>query len=320
MILKKINIGIFGDIHPQAIKFDASKYKIFNLPADNYEKYYNIFCKLDAIIVKTTNFKALDLIKLTNLKIISKHGVGIDNFDLKYLRNNNIKLTITKYANAISVAEHSFLLLLSLTRQLIISKKIIDENKYKYKKKIIPKTYELFNKKIFIYGFGKIGKELAFRCKSFGMNVLIFDPKYNKKNLNHNYKFVTFNYGIKNADFISIHTPLTHETKNIFNINTFKKMKKNLIIINTARGGIINENDLYKAIKNKLIAAAGLDVLSTEPPKNNYKLLKLDNVIITPHSAASTEESRLRMATESLENIFSFFEKKTYYKKNLIRL
>ena len=97
-------------------------------------------------------------------------------------------------------------------------------------------------------------------------------------------------------------------------------MKKNLIIINTARGGIINENDLYKAIKNKLIAAAGLDVLSTEPPKNNYKLLKLDNVIITPHSAASTEESRLRMATESLENIFSFFEKKTYYKKNLIRL
>lgn len=315
---KKI-IGILGDIHNKGINIDKSKYKIIFLPAEHTNLFNKIFKSLDAIIVKTTKLYAKELSKCNKLKIISKHGVGIDNIDLNYLRDKNIKLTITKNANSVSVAEHAFLFMISLSRQLVISKRIIDDNNYKLKKKMIPNTYELLNKKIFIFGFGKIGKELAKRCNAFGMCVLFYDPKYKKKLFkNKTYKFVTFDYGVKNADFISIHAPLNVKTKNIFNINSFKKMKKNAFIINTSRGGIIDENDLLRAIKNNLILGAGIDVLNKEPPQKNYKLFNKDNILITPHSAASTEESRIRMAKESLDNITSFFENKNYFKKNLI--
>ena len=185
------------------------------------------------------------------------------------------------------------------------SGKFVERNK-------LPKTIELWNKNILIAGFGRIGQCLIKRCKGFEMNVFIYDPFVSKEIIEKlgGKKVDNLANAVKDMDAISLYIPLNKDTENLINYSLLKTMKKNCILINAARGGIINEVDLDKALKENLIFGAGLDVFHTEPPDESNPLLKNDKVMLSPHTAAFTEECMIRMGKETIQNIIDFFEKR----------
>tara|TARA_B100000287_G_scaffold265675_1_gene249898 strand:- start:298 stop:939 length:642 start_codon:yes stop_codon:yes gene_type:complete len=176
----------------------------------------------------------------------------------------------------------------------------------------LPKTIELWNKNILIAGFGRIGQCLIKRCKGFEMNVFVYDPFVSKEIIEKfgGQKVENLTDAIKEMDAISLHVPLNKDTEGLINYELLKTMKKNCIIINAARGGIINEIDLNKALNENLIFGAGLDVFKIEPPEENNPLLKNDKVFLSPHTAAFTEECMIRMGKETIQNIIDFFDKR----------
>ena len=157
--------------------------------------------------------------------------------------------------------------------------------------KSLPNTYEIYKKNILILGFGRVGKELQKRCQSFGMNILVYDPYvFEKDNLALGCKKVDFDEGISQADYISLHLPSNKDTNKIISRSEFKKMKNTCFLINTARGKLINQEDLVWALNNDIIAGAGLDVYVSEPPEHNDPILSAKNTILTPHNSALTIE------------------------------
>ena len=177
------------------------------------------------------------------------------------------------------------------------------------KKRSLPDFFELYHKNILILGFGRIGQALAQRCLGFDTNVYVYDPFVNKEIIeNKNCHKIDFVEGLALADFISVHMPLNEETKNLIAKDQFIQMKQECILINTARGGIVNEQDLVWALENQKIYAAGLDVFETEPPAHNNPLFQFDNVLPTPHNSALTLECRKRMSVETAENIAYYLE------------
>ena len=246
-----------------------------------------------------------------NLKIISRHGVGYDNIDLKNAKKRDIKIAITANANAVTVSEHVMFNLLNISKRKDLFDKTVRDGNFKDRNKL-PKTIELWNKNFLIAGFGRIGQSLIKRCLGFEMNVYVFDPYVSKEKIESmgGKKVENLEETIKSMDVISLHMPLTEKTKNLINYELLKKMKKNCIIINAARGGIINETDLDKALNENLIFGAGIDVFEKEPPDDNNPLLKNEKVFLSPHTAAFTEECMTRMGIETIQNIIDFFENK----------
>jgi D-3-phosphoglycerate dehydrogenase / 2-oxoglutarate reductase len=265
----------------------------------------------DACTLRVTRLDEKILKHCPNLKAISRHGVGYDNVDLKYLKKNNISLLITATANAVAVAEHVLSMFLALSKSIISYDNEVRTGNFKKNANKI-KTLELFNKNILIAGFGRIGKKLISRCLAFDTKVYIYDP-YVDKNVIEKHggiKIDDIEEGLKDADYISLHMPLTSETKDLINYSVIKQMKKNSIMVNTARGGIINEDDLEKALNENLIFGAALDVFSKEPIENNNPLINNKKVILSPHSATFTDECTSRMGIETTKNIIDFFENK----------
>ena len=267
--------------------------------------------KYDALTLRVAKLDSEILKHCKKLKVISRHGVGYDNIDLNFLKQNNINLLITATANAVAVAEHAMYMMLSLSKGVTYYDKAVRSGDFKKNVSKI-ETFELFKKEILIAGFGRIGKNLIKRCLGFEMKVFVYDPYVNKEIIESygGKKVEDLNVAVKTIDFVSIHMPLNKETKNLIDINILKKMKKNTIIVNTARGGVINEIDLDKALKDKIIFGAGLDVFEKEPPDQSNPLLKNDRVLLSPHSSSFTKECKIRMGIETVQNIINFFENK----------
>ena len=267
--------------------------------------------KYDALTLRVAKLDSEILKHCKKLKVISRHGVGYDNVDLNFLKQNNINLLITATANAVAVAEHAMYMILSLSKGVTYYDTAVRSGDFKKNVSKI-ETYELFKKEILIAGFGRIGKNLIKRCLGFEMKVFVYDPFVNKEIIESygGKKVEDLNVAVKTIDFLSIHMPLNKETKNLIDINILKKMKKNTIIVNTARGGVINEIDLDKALKDKIIFGAGLDVFEKEPPDQSNPLLKNDRVLLSPHSSSFTKECKIRMGIETVQNIINFFENK----------
>lgn len=309
----KKNILIIQPIHEAGIKL------LENNPNYNYEVIENI--KLEDIKNKIQNCDGLsirtaklpgEIIDLgKKLKVISRHGVGYDNVDLAAIKKNKITLTITATANAVAVAEHVMFMLLNICKRKSMYDDAVKNGKFNDRNKL-PKTIELWGKNILIAGFGRIGQALIKRCLGFEMNVFVYDPFINEEKIKSlgGIKVDNLENSLSKIDMISLHLPLTNETKNLIDINLIKKMKKNCIIINAARGGIINEIDLDRALNENLIFGAGLDVFDIEPPKDDNPLLKNDKVFLSPHTAAFTEECMKRMGKETIQNIIDFFDEK----------
>ena len=274
----------------------------------------------DGISIRTAKLTS-DVIEVADkLKIISRHGVGYDNIDLKSSKQKNLTLAITATANAVAVAEHVMFMLLNISKRKNMYDSTVKEGKFNDRNKL-PKTVELWNKNILIAGFGRIGQALIKRCLGFEMKVFVYDPFVSKDIIEKlgGIKVDSMEEVCKDMDAISLHIPLNDKTKNIINYDLLKNMKRNCIIINAARGGIVNEMDLDKALKENLIFGAGLDVFEIEPPEANNPLLKNDKVFLSPHTAAFTEECMTRMGKETVQNIIDFFDKKLE-KSKIIKL
>ena len=263
----------------------------------------------DGISIRTAKLSGDVIEAANNLKIISRHGVGYDNIDLEVSKKKNITLAITATANAVAVAEHVMFMTLNISKRGSMYDDTVKNGKFNERNKL-PKTVELWNKNILIAGFGRIGQALIKRCLGFEMNVFVFDPFVSKEFIEKRggTKVDNLSKTSKDMDAMSLHIPLNDETKNIINYELLKSMKKNCIIINAARGGIVNEVDLDRALNENLIFGAGLDVFETEPPAENNPLLKNKKVFLSPHTAAFTEECMTRMGKETIQNIFDFFD------------
>ena len=263
----------------------------------------------DGISIRTAKLSGDVIEAANNLKIISRHGVGYDNIDLEVSKKKDITLAITATANAVAVAEHVMFMILNISKRGSMYDDTVKSGKFNERNKL-PKTVELWNKNILIAGFGRIGQALIKRCLGFEMNVFVFDPFVSKEFIEKRggTKVDNLSETSKDMDAMSLHIPLNDETKNIINYELLKSMKKNCIIINAARGGIVIEVDLDRALNENLIFGAGLDVFETEPPAENNPLLKNKKVFLSPHTAAFTEECMTRMGKETIQNIFDFFD------------
>jgi D-3-phosphoglycerate dehydrogenase len=306
-------IAIVEKIHDDGLKvFNTNSNYEYEIITDVSEE--NLIKKLptfDACTLRVSKLNENILKHCSKLKVISRHGVGYDNVDLNYIKKNNITLLITATANAVAVAEHVIYMMLSISKGInLYDQEVRDGNFKKNASKI--ETLELFKKDILIVGFGRIGKSLIKRCLGFEMNVNVFDPFVSKETVLQfgGSKIDNLDDGLKKCDYLSLHIPLTEKTKNMIDISKFKIMKKNSIIINTSRGGIINEQDLNKVLNENIIFGAGLDVFEKEPVNTDNPLLKNEKVLLSPHSATFTNECKSRMSIETTQNIIDFFENK----------
>ncbi|QPM67116.1 phosphoglycerate dehydrogenase [Atribacter laminatus] len=235
-----------------------------------------------------------------NLKVVSKHGVGVDNIDLQSAQKHSVVVANAPGTNSISVAEMAFTLILILARKIPHFFEQVKNKEWG----ATSFGLELEGKTIGIVGFGRIGKNVAQYAQAFAMKVLYYDPFITDEI--SPYKKVELEILFKDADFISLHAPLTDETREMVNDKLLSLMKKEAFLINTARGELINEEALYLSLKENRIAGAALDVFTHEPPFDN-PLLSLPNVIATPHISSHTREANLKMGNIAAENLIRVF-------------
>ncbi|NOZ75653.1 MAG: phosphoglycerate dehydrogenase [FCB group bacterium] len=241
-----------------------------------------------------------------NLIIISKVGIGLDRVDIPAATKRGIPVTNTPAANYQSVADLTFGLLISLARRIPESSGFLLSGTWK---PLI--GTELWNKTIGIIGLGRIGKAVAKRARGFDMNILAYDLYQDHEfAIENDINYVAFDELLKNADFITIHVPGLKETKYLIGAREFGLMKSSVFIVNTARGGIVDEKALYIALKNGNIRGAGLDVYEKEPAMGN-PLLELPNVVATPHMSSYSRESLARMCMSAAKNVITIINGKT---------
>jgi D-3-phosphoglycerate dehydrogenase len=233
-----------------------------------------------------------------SLKIISRYGIGVDRVDLAAAKANKIIVCNTPGANTQAVADLTFALLLCVARKVSVLDKKTKEGQW-------PRSNgtELYAKTIGILGLGAIGKSVAKRAAGFSMKVIAYDPHINKEYaLANNIVAADFNTVIREADFLCLHLPMTDEMKHLISADVMKSMKKGAIIVNTARGGLIDEAAAYELLASGHLGGMGLDVYEEEPPKKT-PLFDLENVVLTPHTSAHTAEATTAMADVSVQNL-----------------
>lgn len=241
-----------------------------------------------------------------NLKVVGRAGIGVDNVDVPAASKRGIVVMNTPGGNTITTAEHAIALMVSMSRQIPLATASMKGGKWEKKKFM---GTELYNKTLGIVGVGRVGSIVADRAQGLRMNVLAFDPFISKDGAEKmGITLVSIDDLLKRSDFISVHTPLTKDTKGFINAAAFAKMKKGVFIINCARGGIISEKDLYDALVSGKVAGAALDVFEEEPTKNT-ELVALENVICTPHLGASTDEAQINVAIAIAEQIAAYLTK-----------
>lgn len=238
-----------------------------------------------------------------HLRVIARHGVGVDTIDVDYATKKNVWVTNAPESNFNAVAEHTIMMMLVLAKNLIEVHKTFSDGDFNVRHRIV--NMELPNKTLGIVGFGRVGKEVARKAFfGLGMKVLVFDPYYTDTgNFNHVQKCRTLVELFSQSDFISLHLPVTVDTKGLINSDLLGCMKRTAYLINAARHEIINEEDFISAMVSRQFAGAAIDVFEADPPDNNSPMLHLPNVVYTPHNAAHTVEAFTNMAMHAAQGI-----------------
>jgi len=278
------------------------------LPKEELLKYIK---DVDAVIsLLSDNFNPEIIDSMKRCKIISNYAVGYNNIDVEYARSKNIIVTNTPDVLTDSTADLAITLALACARRVLEGDRLIRSKKFKGWKPKLLLGIELKNKNFGILGAGRIGSATAFRAKAFGANILYYS-KSGKEDLEKKTgaKKVPLKRLLKDSDFVSIHLPLNKETYHLINKENLNFLKKGSILINTARGEIVDEKELIKILKKKSIFAAGFDVYENEP-NIDMELLKLDNVVLLPHIGSATEDTRNAMAELAAKNVINVMEGK----------
>ena len=304
-------------LHDFAMKELQKRYKIFvhdgkiPMPKKTLIKKIKNVDGLICFPYDIIDRKIIDSAK--NLQVISTYSVGYDHIDLDAAKKKNIKIGYTPDVLTGATADLTIGLILDVMRRITEGDRLIRAGGWR--QIFGPHDYvgvELEGKTLGILGMGRIGQAVVKRAKGFGLSIQYHTrtrlPKSKERKLG--IKYVSFIDLLKNSDILSIHTPYRKETHHMMNLKTMKKMKRSAILVNTARGKIINEKDLLKALKAKIIAGAALDVFEKEPIGKNHKLTRMQNVVLAPHIGSSSAETRAKMAQITIQNLILGLEKK----------
>jgi len=276
-------------------------FEVHNKPGISAEELKGIIAGYEGLVVRSSTKVTADVIALAaKMKVIGRAGTGVDNIDVDAATRRGILVMNTPGGNTVSAAEHTVSMLLALARN--IPQAYVSLTKGEWERKKFTGT-EVFEKTVGVVGLGKIGREVAARCQGLGMKTIGFDPVLSADAASKlGIQLVNLDELYRRSDFITVHTPLTNETRNLLNDETLSRCKKGVRIINCARGGIVDEKALLRALDAGRVAGAALDVFETEPPKGN-PLLAHARVIATPHLGASTEEAQEKVAIQIAHEI-----------------
>jgi D-3-phosphoglycerate dehydrogenase len=264
-----------------------------------------------ALIIRSSTTADAELLShAPDLRIIARAGVGVDNVDLGYATQNGIVVMNTPGGNTIATAEHTFALMLSLARHIPRAHLYMREGRWERKMFM---GSELNGKTLGIIGFGRIGREVAKRALAFNMTVIEYDPFVEADTAKkEGVESVTLDELYARADFITLHTVANDQTREMINAESLAKMKNGVRIVNAARGALINEDDLHAAIHEGRVAGAAIDVYSAEPPPPEHPLVGADNIVHTPHLAASTAEAQVAVAVEAAQKVIAGLKRGEY--------
>ncbi|MDH4128832.1 MAG: phosphoglycerate dehydrogenase [Spirochaetota bacterium] len=307
---KTINILVTDPLSEEGVQIleRQTDFKVTNLKKEVAEdELIKIIPNYNALIVRSGTKATKAVIDAgTKLKIIARAGVGIDNVDVDAATEKGVLVINAPEGNTVSTAEQTMALILSLARKIPWAHKSNEEGKWDRKSF---KGIQLYGKTLGVIGLGRIGNEVSNRAKAFGMTIKGYDPYLSQEQAdNMGVELTTLEDIYKNADIITVHTPLTPQTKGLIGKNEINMMKESVLFINCARGGIFVEKDVEEALKSKRIAGAAFDTFDIEPPINNT-LIGTANFMSTPHLGASTEEAQISVAIETSEAVVDFFTK-----------
>lgn len=266
------------------------------------EKLKELVKDVSAIIVRSKPKVTKEIIDAaSSLKVIARAGVGLDNIDVEYAKSKGIEIVNAPAASSRSVAELAIALIFNVARKVAFADRKMREGIWAKKQCM---GFELEGKTLGVVGFGRIGYQVAKIANAIGMKLLLYDPYPNEERAKEvGGKFVELEELLRNSDIVTIHVPLLESTYHLINEERLKLMKPTAILINTARGAVVDTNALVKALQEGWIAGAGLDVFEEEPLPKDHPLTKLDNVVLTPHIGASTVEAQERAGIEVAEKV-----------------
>lgn len=268
---------------------DSEKFDIVFADLNDKEQFNSLCAEADGIIVTYADMNAGLIGSMKNCRIMARTGVAVNNLDVAAATKKNIYVTNVVMPQVVDVANHAVALLLTSIKKIHLLNEYVRSGHWSLDMAV--PIYKMTGRKMGLLGFGHIAKEVAKRIKAFDVEVIAYDPYLPESVFaEHGVASVGFEELIREADYISVHMPLTPDTKNLISFKAFEGMKNSAYLINTSRGGIIDEVALADAVENKKIAGAALDVLATEFPSVDYPLYKYPNIIITPHSAYYSEE------------------------------
>jgi D-3-phosphoglycerate dehydrogenase len=268
------------------------------------EQLKAIIGNYDALAIRSSTKVTKEILDAAvNLKVIARAGIGLDNVDIDEATKKGVAVMNTPGGNTVTTAEHAIAMMMALTRN--IPRGTASLKAGKWDKKLL-QGKEIFNKILGVIGFGNIGSIAAGLGKGLKMKVIVYDPNISSEHIEkEGFEYVSLDDLYARSDYITIHVPILDATIDLLDAQAFEKMKKGVMVINCARGGIVNESALYDAIKAGKVAGAALDVFSTEPPGKN-PLLELDQVIATPHLGASTQEAQTNVAVAAANQIIAY--------------
>ncbi|ANF22596.1 hydroxyacid dehydrogenase [Thermococcus piezophilus] len=298
-----VKVLVAAPLHEKAIEvLKNAGFEVVYEEYPNEEMLIELVGDVEAIIVRSKPKVTRKVIEAApKLKVIGRAGVGLDNIDIEAAKEKGIKVVNSPAASSRSVAELTIALIFAVARKIAFADRKMREGVWAKKQSM---GIELEGKTIGIVGFGRIGYNVAKIAKALGMNVLLYDPYPNEERAKEvGGKFVSLEELLKESDVITIHVPLIDATYHLINEERLKLMKPTAILINAARGAVIDTDALVKALQEGWIAGAGLDVFEEEPLPKDHPLTKLDNVVLTPHIGASTVEAQMRAGVQVAEQI-----------------
>jgi len=275
------------------------------ISASDFEAKLREHAPVHGVALGATRFGEPELEACKDMKVVTRIGVGFDAVDVPALSRRKVPLMVAGTANSPSVAEQALFMMLMLAKRAVEMHSIVKDGKWGSRLGMLP--YDLYGKTVLIVGFGRIGTRTAKRCLAMEMNVLVYDPYKPAAEIKAAgcEPVADLDAALPRADFVSIHCPKTPETVGMFNAARLQRMKATAYLVNTARGGIVDEPALYDALSSGKLAGAGLDVFEQEPPPAGHSLFALPNVIMAPHVAGVTREAVDRMSEQTARNILS---------------
>jgi D-3-phosphoglycerate dehydrogenase / 2-oxoglutarate reductase len=309
---KKILVTETMSPNARALLTERDDIEVIEFPnlisAVDFEALLKQQAPVHGVALGATRFGEPELEASKDMKVVTRIGVGYDAVDVPALSRRKVPLMVAGSANSPSVAEQALFMMLTLAKRAVELHTLVKDGAWATRLGKLP--YDLFGKTVLIIGFGRIGSHTAKRCLAMEMNVLVYDPyKPAAEIKTAGYEPVAdLDAALPRADFVSIHCPKTPETVGLFNATRLKLLKPTAYLINTARGGIVEEAALYDALKSGKLAGAGLDVFEQEPPPLGHSLFELPNVIIAPHVAGVTREAVERMSEQTARNILSVLD------------